>query len=82
MGSILNRSLINYPKIGGIVNADAMAMISLRKKSPKEAIGNGFFSFVPNLWVKALSLMRLVVVLTTNVIINFKKAGSTPLTFI
>lgn len=70
---MLNWSLRNYPKTGGIVKAEAIAMISLKKNRPNDVIGKGFFSLVPNFCVKALSLMRLVVVLTTNVIINFKK---------
>lgn len=64
-----------------MVNAEAIAMISLKKNSPNDAIGKGFFSLVPNLCVKALSFMRLVVVFTTKVIISFKIDGSTPLTF-
>jgi hypothetical protein len=63
------------PKIGGIVKADAIATISLRKNNPKEEIGNDLAALVPNFWVRALSLAKLVVVLTTNVIPNFNKAG-------
>ena len=67
------------PNIGGIVNADAMAIISLRKNRPKDVIGNDFAYLVPNFWVKALSFAKLVTVLTTNVIPSFKIDGSIPL---
>lgn len=79
--SILNSSLINAPNTGGIVNAEAIAIMSLIKNNPKEVRGNDFFYFAPNLWAKALSFAKLVVVFTTNVIINFKIDWSTPGTF-
>lgn len=40
---------MNSPKIGGIVKAEAIATISLKKKSPKDVKGKDFFSFAPNL---------------------------------
>lgn len=69
---MLNLSLIISPKAGGIVKAEAIATISLRKNNPKDANGNGLTYLAPNLWANALSFMRLVVVFTKKVIISFK----------
>ena len=82
LGSMSNLSLITYPRTGGIVNAEAIAIMSLKKNNPKEANGKGFFYLAPNFWAKALSLARLAVVLTTKVIISFNMEGSTPETWI
>lgn len=66
------------PRIDGIVKAEAIAIISRRKNKPKELMGKFRFSFDPNLWVNALSLIKLAVVLTANVIKSFRIESSTP----
>lgn len=68
---------IYYPRIIGIVKAEAIAIISLKKNKPNEDEGKFRFSFDPNLWVSALSLIKLVVVLTANVIQSLRIESST-----
>ena len=60
----------NLPRMGGIVNADAIAIKSLMKNKAYEAMGN-FFGVYPNLTVYFLSFMRLQVVLTRKTIASF-----------
>ena len=79
---ILNCFYKNFPKIGGIVNADAIAMISLKKKSVRAEAGNFLSSPWPNLWANALSLISERVVLTKNVDNSFTKTGSIQFTWI
>jgi hypothetical protein len=72
----LNFYYRNFPKIGGIVNADAIAIISLKKNSVRADIGN-FRSYpCPNLCASALSFTSDRVVLTTKVDISLTKTGS------
>lgn len=64
------------------MKAEAIATISRARNKPKELIGKGLTSVAPKAWAKALSLTKLAVVLTKNVIINLTIAGSTPFTLI
>ena len=67
-----------FPKIGGIVNAEAIAMISLAKNKPSAEAGNLRASPFPNLWARALSFRREKVVFTKNTDASFEMAGSSP----
>ncbi len=67
---------MNLPKIGGIVNAEAMAIMSLKKNRFNADHGNLLGYPWPNFWVKALSLRRERVVFTANTASNFEMAGS------
>lgn len=62
--------------MGGIVKAEAMAMISLRKNKFKEDHGNFLAYPCPSLWVRALSFNKDRDVLTKNTANSFEMAGS------
>jgi len=68
---ILNLSLIISPKIGGIVKAEAMATISLIKRSPRDGIGKGLTFTLPKNCANFLSLIKLQVVLTPKTTSSF-----------
>ncbi len=59
-----------------MVNAEAIAIISLKKNNLNEDQGKGLESPFPNFWVKSLSLVIPIVVLTANTTNNFEIAGS------
>lgn len=59
-----------------MVNAEAIAIISLKKNNLNEDQGKGLGSPFPNFWVKSLSLVIPTVVLTANTTNNFEIAGS------
>jgi hypothetical protein len=65
------------PNIGGIVNADAIAIISLMKNKLSADQGNLRAYPCPSLWVSALSFSKDNDVLTKNTEISFEIAGST-----
>ncbi len=67
---------IYLPNIGGIVNAEAIAIKSLKKNKFKDFNGKGLISPLPNLCAKNLSLVMPVLVLNTNTIRSFEIAGS------
>ena len=67
-----------FPKIGGIVNADAIAIMSLVKNKPSAEGGNLRASPFPSLWAKALSFRREKVVFTKKTEASFEMAGSSP----
>jgi hypothetical protein len=60
-----------------MVNAEAMAITSLIRKSAKEAAGKGFELTFPNFWANALSLSIDAVLLTRKVIHSLLMDGLT-----
>ena len=70
-------SSIFFPKIGGNVNADAMAKKSLKKNNPNDFHGKGLTSHCPKYCAKHLSFMIPVDVLNTKTVRSFESTGST-----
>ena len=56
--------------MGGSVKAEAMAMKSLMKNSPRDVFGNGL-GVLPSLMAYTRSFMRLQVVFTKNTVDSF-----------
>ena len=68
--------------MGGTVNAEATATISLNKNKINALLGKGLIYLAPKAWAKDFSFNKLIVVLIKNVIVSLTKAGSTALILI
>lgn len=66
-----NSKAMALPKIGGMVNAEAIAMISLTKNNPYDTTGKARPVLVPYLTAYSLSFFKLSVVFTRKTIANF-----------